>query len=203
MPEPLDHAAAMAHLRAVDPTMRAVIDRIGPLEPKWTRGSPFEALVRSIVYQQLATAAAATIHGRLVALMPGGTPTPESVLALGDEELRGAGLSRQKMAYLRSLALSVQDGTVSLPRLPEMEDEAVIEALTRVKGIGRWSAEIFLMSVLERPDVLASVDIGLLAAVQKAYGLGERPTPREFLAMGEPWRPWRTVACLYLWRSLR
>ena len=200
---PLDHAAAMAHLRAVDPTMRAVVDRIGPLEAKWTRVSPFEALVRSIVFQQLATAAAATIHRRLVALMPDGTPTPGVMLALDDEELRSAGLSRQKMAYLRSLAMSVQDGTVSLPQLPEMEDEAVIEALTRVKGIGRWSAEIFLMSVLERPDVLPSADIGLLAATQKAYGLEKRPTPREFLAMGEPWCPWRTVACFYLWLSLR
>jgi DNA-3-methyladenine glycosylase II len=203
MPEHPDHAAAMAHLRAVDPAMRAVVDRIGPLEAKWPRMSPFEALVRSIIYQQITTAAASTIHRRLVALMPGDMPTPESVLALGDEELRGAGLSRQKTAYLRSLAASVQDGTVSLDRLPEMDDEAVIEALTRVKGIGRWSAEIFLMSVLERPDVLASADIGLLAATQKAYGLEKRPTPREFLELGEPWRPWRTVACLYLWRSLR
>ena len=203
MPELLDHAAAIAHLRAADPTMGAVIDRIGPLEAKWPPMSPFEALVRSIVYQQLATAAAATIHRRLVALMPDGTPTPGVMLALDDEELRSAGLSRQKMAYLRSLALSVQDGSVSLRQLPEMGDEAVIQALTRVKGIGRWSAEIFLMSVLERPDVLASADVGLLAAVQKAYGLEKRPTPSEFLAMGQLWRPWRTVACLYLWRSLR
>ena len=198
-----DHTAAVAHLRAADATLGGIIDRLGPLERKWAVGTPFEALVRSIMNQQLAVAAAAAIHRRLIALMPGGQPTPEAILALDDDQLRAAGVSRQKTAYLRDLSRNLIDGALPLERLAGMDDEGVIEALTRVKCIGKWSAEIFLMSALERPDVLASGDVGLLTAAQRAYGLDKRPSPTEFSALAEPWRPWRTVACLYLWRSLR
>ena len=198
-----DHAAAVAHLRAADATIGGIIDRLGPLEPKWPPMAPFEALVLSIMNQQLAVAAAAAIHRRLIALMPGGQPTAEAILALDDDQLRAAGVSRQKTACLRDVSRNLLDGALPLDRLAGMADEEVVEALTRVKGIGRWSAEIFLMSVLERPDVLASGDVGLLTAAQRAYGLAKRPSPTEFVALAEPWRPWRTVACLYLWRSLR
>ena len=183
--------------------MRRLIDSIGPLERKWPPSTPFEALVRAIVYQQLATRAAQTIHGRLLALMPDGSPTPEAILARSEDELRAAGLSRQKSDYLRSLSRDTSDGSVPLGRLGRMSDEEVISALTRLRGIGPWSAHIFLMAVLERPDVLAVDDLGLRTAAQRAYGLEQRPTPGELERLGEPWRPWRTVAALYLWQSLR
>jgi DNA-3-methyladenine glycosylase II len=183
--------------------MRGIIDRLGPLERKWPKSSPFAALVLAIVHQQLAIRAAQTIHTRLLALMSNGEPTPDALLALTEGELRGAGLSFQKIGYLRDLALKTRDGVLSLSRLGRMSDEEVAGEVTQVRGIGRWSAQILLMSALERPDVLAADDLGLLQAAQKAYGLERRPTPRELEALGEAWRPWRTLACQYLWRSLR
>ena len=162
---------------------------------------PFPALVRTITSQQISTKAAATIHGRLVALMPRGV-TPASLLALTDEQLRAAGLSRQKTAYLRDLAAKTQCGDLPVHSLHELTDDEVIGAIVKVKGLGRWSAEMFLMFRLRRPDVLPVDDLGILTAIQRLYGLRKRPTAERVRKIGEPWRPYRTVACWYLWRSL-
>ena len=162
---------------------------------------PFPALVRTITAQQISTKAAATIHGRLVALMPRGV-TPPALLKLTDEALRGAGLSRQKTAYLRDLATKVGTGELPAHSLHELGDEQVIEAIVKVKGLGRWSAEMFLMFRLHRPDVLPVDDLGIVTAIQRLYGLRTRPKPDRIRKIGEAWRPYRTVACWYLWRSL-
>ncbi len=162
---------------------------------------PFPALVRTITSQQISTKAAATIHGRLVALMPRGV-TPKALLALSDEALRAAGLSRQKTAYLRDLAAKVRSGELPVHTLHELEDEAVIEAIVKVKGLGRWSAEMFLMFRLRRPDVLPVDDLGIVTAIQRLYGLRARPKPDRIRKIGDAWRPYRTVACWFLWRSL-
>lgn len=162
---------------------------------------PFPALVRTITAQQISTKAAATIHGRLVALMPGGV-TPEALLALSDEQLRGAGLSRQKTAYLRDLASKVTSGDLPVHSLHELTDDEVIQAIVKVKGLGRWSAEMFLMFRLQRPDVLPVDDLGIVTAIQRLYGLRKRPKADRIKKIGEAWRPYRTVACWYLWRSL-
>ena len=162
---------------------------------------PFPALVRTITSQQISTKAAATIHGRLVALMPRGV-TPPALLALDDEQLRAAGLSRQKTAYLRDLAGKTQSGELPVHSLHELTDEEVIEAIVKVKGLGRWSAEMFLMFRLRRPDVLPVDDLGIVTAIQRLYGLRKRPKADRIRKIGEPWRPYRTVACWYLWRSL-
>jgi len=162
---------------------------------------PFPALVRTITAQQISTKAAATIHGRLVGLMPGGT-TPTALLALTDVELRAAGLSRQKMAYLRDLAAKVTSGELPVATLHELDDEAVIEAIVKVKGLGRWSAEMFLMFRLRRPDVLPVDDLGIVTAIQRLYGLRKKPKPDRIRKIAEAWRPYRTIACWYLWRSL-
>lgn len=162
---------------------------------------PFPALVRTITAQQISTKAAATIHGRLVALMPRGVH-PKSLLALTDADMRAAGLSRQKTAYLRDLATKVQSGELPVHSLHELEDEAVIEAIVKVKGLGRWSAEMFLMFRLRRPDVLPVDDLGIVNAIQRLYGLRKKPKPDRIRKIAEAWRPYRTVACWYLWRSL-
>ena len=162
---------------------------------------PFAALVRTITAQQISTKAAATIHGRLVALMRGGV-SPESLLALMDVQMREAGMSRQKTSYLRDLATKVQSGELPIASLHELEDEAVIEAIVKVKGLGRWSAEMFLMFRLRRPDVLPVDDLGIVTAIQRLYGLRKKPKPDRIRKIGEAWRPYRTIACWYLWRSL-
>ncbi|HEY2433422.1 MAG TPA: DNA-3-methyladenine glycosylase [Vicinamibacterales bacterium] len=162
---------------------------------------PFPALVRTITSQQISTKAAATIHGRLVGLMPGGV-TPAALLILADEELRGAGLSRQKSAYLRDLATKVQSGELPVDALHELSDDEIIEAIVTVKGLGRWSAEMFLMFRLRRPDVLPVDDLGIVNAIQRLYKLRTRPKADRIRKIGEAWRPYRTVACWYLWRSL-
>jgi DNA-3-methyladenine glycosylase II len=162
---------------------------------------PFPALVRTITAQQISTKAAATIHGRLIALMPGGV-MPDALLELSDDQFRQAGLSRQKAAYLRDLASKVNSGELPIASLHELDDEAVIEAIVKVKGLGRWSAEMFLMFRLRRPDVLPVGDLGIVNAIQRLYGLRKRPTAARMQKIGEAWRPYRTVACWYLWRSL-
>jgi DNA-3-methyladenine glycosylase II len=201
--------AASAHLRAVDPVMAALIDRVGELpEPSRpsTRPNPGEhyaGLLRAIVGQQLSTRAAAAIWQRLLGHFDGRQPTPEEVLAADPEELRAAaGLSRAKTSYLRSLAEHVIEGSLELDRLEELDDDAVIAELVAVKGIGEWSAHMFLMFQLERPDVLAPGDLGIRRGIQIAYGLPELPTPTEVIALAEPWRPYRTAACRYLWRAI-
>jgi len=185
-----------------DPILAPVIRRhrtrspldIPPLEP-------FPALVRTITAQQISTKAAATIHGRLIGLMPGGT-TPHALLALTDAQMREAGLSRQKASYLRDLATKVMSGELPVAMLHELEDEAVIEAIVKVKGLGRWSAEMFLMFRLRRPDVLPVDDLGIVNAIHRLYRLRKKPTPARIRQIAEAWRPYRTIACWYLWRSL-
>ena len=162
---------------------------------------PFPALVRTITAQQISTKAAATIHGRLVALMPNGV-APEAIVALTDGQMRQAGLSRQKSAYLRDLASKVISGELPIASLHELSDEDVIEAIVKVKGLGRWSAEMFLMFRLRRPDVLPVDDLGIVTAIQRLYGLRKKPKAERIRKIGEAWRPYRTVACWYLWRSL-
>jgi DNA-3-methyladenine glycosylase II len=197
-----------AHLHRADPVMARLIDDGGPLpaEPS-IPGRPtdrYGALVRGITGQQLSVKAAASIWGRLLDRFDGHTPTPEQILADDPDELRvAAGFSNAKVVYLRSLAERVESGELDLDGLDDLPDGEVIRALTAVKGIGEWTAHMFLMFTLRRPDVLATGDLGLRNAVMRAYGLDRPPGPAELQTLAEPWRPYRTRACLYLWRSLR
>ena len=197
------HRAAVAHLKRVDPILAEVIARVGAcrLEVRRT-GTHYDALVRSIVYQQLSGKAAGTILRRFTELYPGNRPRAELVLATDEALLRGAGLSRQKMGYLRDLSARVADRSLPLAHLGRLKDDAIIEHLVQVKGIGRWTVQMFLMFRLGRPDVLPELDLGVQNAIQRAYGLKKRPTPKEVLKIGEPWRPYASVASWYLWRSL-
>lgn len=194
---------ALAHLRRVDSVMARVIHDVGPFRLRPRRGhSHFHDLVRSIVFQQLSGRAAGTIHARFTALFPRRHVTPERLLALSDESLRGAGLSRQKIGYLRDLARKVHTGAVPLDRVRHMSDEAIIEHLIQVKGVGTWTAQMFLMFKLGRPDVLPVLDLGIQNAVRRAYGLRRRATPEDVRRVGAVWSPYSTVACWYLWRSV-
>lgn len=180
-----------------------LIERVGPCRLEARReGTHYEALVRSIVFQQLSGKAARTIHDRFRALYPRRRPRPELVLQSTDEALRAAGLSRQKVGYLRDLSARVADGSLPLAHLGRLPDDAIIEHLVQVKGIGRWTVQMFLMFRLGRPDVLPELDLGVQNAIQRAYGLRKRPTPKDVLRIGEPWRPYASVASWYLWRSL-
>jgi DNA-3-methyladenine glycosylase II len=197
----------VAALRAADPVLRAVIDAVGAHGLGDARaGRPadhYGALVRSIVGQQLSTKAARAIYGRLTDRFGGRTPTPEEVLADDPDALRtAAGLSHAKVAYLRSLAEHVIDGSLELSRLGDLPDEEVIDELVAVKGLGLWSAHMFLMFHLQRRDVLPVGDLGIRNAVKRLYALDELPTPAALEAIAEPWRPYRTLACRFLWRSL-
>lgn len=197
-----DPDAACRALADADPRLGAVIDAVGPftLQPR-TMTSPFEALLRSIVYQQLSGKAAATIHGRLTALFPSGTPTPDALLALPDDALRGAGLSRAKAAAAHDLARRTLDGTVpDLEALQALEDDAVVERLTAVRGVGRWTVEMLLLFRLGRPDVYPVTDLGIRKGVARLHALDALPTPREMPEYGAAWRPYRSVASWYLWR---
>jgi DNA-3-methyladenine glycosylase II len=201
-------AGAVSHLRAADPVLAAVIDRVGPLPrgPRPNRPAPGERyaiLVRTITGQQLSTKAADAIWMRLLAHFGGRAPTPQEVLDCDPEELRAAaGLSRAKVVYLRSLAEHVLDGSLELERLEQLDDETVTAELVAVKGLGEWSAHMYLMFQLDRPDVLAPGDLGIRRAVMIEYGLDAMPPPREVVRIAEPWRPYRTTACRYLWRSI-
>ena len=201
-------AAATRTLRSADPVLGALIDRVGPLPARRRKDRPapgehYAGLVRTIVGQQLSTKAAASIYARVLAHFGGRPPTPEEVLAADPEELRAAGgLSRAKTSYLRSLAEHVIDGSLELDRLWELDDDTVLAELVAVKGLGEWSAHMFLMFSLERPDILAPGDLGIRKAIQLAYELDAMPSPAEVTRIGEPWRPHRTTACRYLWRSL-
>ena len=199
---------ADAHLRRADPVLARLIDDFGGPLPaeRDARGRPadhYGALVRSIAGQQLSVKAAAAIWRKLTARFDGRTPTPEEILADDPEELRVAcGFSRAKTSYLISLARHVVDGELHLDRLPELPDEEVIRELTAVKGIGEWTAHMFLMFTLHRPDVLPVGDLGVRNAARRAYNLDAPPPPAALAELAEPWRPFRTRACLYLWRSL-
>lgn len=196
------HADALAHLADADPILGEVIARVGPCRfEARAEGSHFGALARAIVYQQLSGKAAGTIHGRFLDLF-GGEPTPAKLLATPDETLRGVGLSRQKLTYMQDLARHVEEGRLPLDEIARMEDDELIRALVAVKGVGRWTAQMFLMFRLGRPDVLPELDLGVQKAVMLAYRLPEMPKPKELAALGEKWRPYRSIASWYWWRSL-
>lgn len=198
----MDHPA-IPHLKTVDPVLGAVIDRIGKLPPgPRTDGTHLGHLIRAIVYQQLSGKAASTIHGRFEALYGGRPPTPHELLATPDEKLRAVGLSGAKTAYLKDLAARTVAGTLPVDRLQDLDDAALTEALTSVKGIGKWTAQMFLMFRLGRPNVLPDLDLGVRKAIQQVYGLREMPTPQEVQARGAPWSPYASYAAWYLWRSL-
>jgi DNA-3-methyladenine glycosylase II len=195
-------ARAVEELRERDPVLRAVIDRVGAFEPSH-EPDLWWSLVDAIISQQLSVKAAATIAGRVAALGADGLrPTPAEILALPDDTLRACGLSRAKTLYVKDLATKWLDDTLEPHRLSSLSDDEVVEHLVRVKGIGRWTAEMFLIFTLRRPDVLPVDDLGLRVAVQRAYGLPERPGRAELERIGEPWRPYRSAATLFLWRSL-
>ena len=185
--------------------MRRLIDEHGPLSvEERRRGRPddaYGALLRAIVGQQLSTRAARTIYGRLLELFEGRVPTPRELIAADPDAIRAAGLSRPKIAYLRDLAERVEDGELDLDRLDELPDAEVAAQLIAVKGLGQWTVDMFLMFHLGRPDVLPVGDLGIRRAVERLYDLTELPDAREVERIAEPWRPHRTLACLYLWTS--
>ena len=191
---------AILHLKTNDPVLAGIIQRVGNLKPGY-RDPTFESLTRAIVYQQLNGKAARTIYERFE-LATGGRIIPESVLSLTEEQMRKAGLSRQKLSYIRDLAVKTQAGEVNFEHLPALKDDEVIEHLTRVKGIGVWSAQMFLMFALRRPNVLPTGDYGIRAAIQKAYKKRSLPDPDQMIKLARKWEPYRTLACYYLWRSL-
>ena len=198
----IDYMKARRLLARRDPVLRDLMRRYGACGLADSQhADPFVALVHAIISQQLSAKAAATIAGRFDALYSG-FPTPEQVAASPDEKLRAVGLSGQKLTYIRDLCRHVADGSLPLHNLDHMTDDAVIDALTRVKGVGRWTAEMFLMFRLHRPDVLPVGDLGIVKAVQKAYRLRKQPTADRLVRLGESWRPYRSVACWYLWASL-
>ena len=201
-------AADMARARRVlmrrDPVLAPIIRKYGACGIKTGREADiFCGLVEAIVSQQLSTRAAATIYKRVRALLPDdGTPTPEGLLPLSDDALRGAGLSRQKLAYMRDLSRKMLDGTIKSNELQAMSDEEIVAELTKIKGIGRWTVEMLLIFRLSRPDVFPAGDLGIVKAVQKAYKLRKTPDAKRLHAIAERWRPYRSVAAWYLWASL-
>jgi DNA-3-methyladenine glycosylase II len=203
-------AKARKGLAASDPTMAALMERVGRIDiaTRLSRrkeerpGDAYGALLRAIVGQQLSTKAARTIYLRVLDLFGGTTPSPKQLLEASEEDLRGAGLSGRKTEYIRDLASHVIAGELELDRLDRLEDEEVIEEIVAVRGLGRWTAEMFLLFHLERPDVLSGGDLGIRKAIQIEYGLEEMPPPKQVLEIGEAWRPYRSLASLYLWESL-
>jgi DNA-3-methyladenine glycosylase II len=197
---------ALSTLRDGDPVMARLIEEHGALvrrELKDERtGDAYGALLRSIVGQQLSTKAAATIYGRMLELFGGHAPTPRQLLEVDPERIRSAGLSRPKIAYLRDLAEHVEEGRLDLEHLPELPDEEVTAQLTDIKGLGQWTADMFLMFHLGRPDILPVGDQGIRRAVMVEYRLRKLPDPKRMQKIAKPWRPYRTLACLYLWSSL-
>jgi len=191
---------AIQHLKRRDPVLSGIIDRVGDYGIEF-RDPDFETLVKSIVYQQLSGRVANVIFGRVVKAA-GGKLTPENILKLRPSRMRSLGLSGQKTAYIRDLARHTRDGRVNFAELLDLPDEAVIERLTEVKGIGVWTAHMFLIFALRRTDVLPLGDLGIRAAIRKAYGFAELPEPAEMETLAARWRPYCTVASWYLWRSL-
>jgi DNA-3-methyladenine glycosylase II len=191
---------AVNHLKKSDPVLRAIIERVGPCRMEF--GIPeFSSVAEAIVYQQLNGKAAVTIFNRFAALA-GDPLTPEGILKLGDEQLRSVGLSKQKSAYLKDLAKKTADGLLNFARLPEMTDGEVIEHLTQVKGVGVWTAHMFLMFSLRRPNVLPTGDYGVQVAIKKHYKKRKLPKPKDMEKIAKAWEPYRSVACWYMWRSL-
>ena len=194
------------HLSGCDPVLGALVAGHGPLdEAERRRGRPddaYGALLRAIVGQQLSVKAAKTIYDRLCGLYGDRTPTPAELIATDPDELRGVGLSRAKAAYLRDLAEHVEDGELDLEALPQLADDEVSAQLIAIKGLGRWTVDMFLMFHLGRPDILPVGDLGIVKAVQKAYGLRKLPTAERITRICETWRPYRSIAAWYLWQSL-
>jgi 3-methyladenine DNA glycosylase/8-oxoguanine DNA glycosylase len=205
MPSPLkyDPNLAIEQLAAADEKLALLIERVGPFAmPTRETMSPFQMLLRSIVYQQISGKAAASIHARLLSLFPGGKPGPRRMQKLSDEALRGAGMSRPKQRAARDLADKALDGTVPTRRqLERMGDDAIIERLVQVRGIGQWSAEMMLIFQLGRPDVLPATDLGVRKGFQLSHGGRKLPEPKRLLRYGDRWRPYRSVASWYLWQA--
>lgn len=201
--QPVDYTHAERVLTGRDPVLGALIRQYGRCGlAKAQREDPFQAIVEAIVWQQLSGKAAATIFGRFLGLFPDGRfPTAEQVAPKSDEELRNIGFSRQKIGYLRDLCAKMKAGELPFDRLDEMTDDEVIEALTAVKGIGRWTAEMVLMFKLQRPDVLPVDDLGIVKAIRALYRLRKDPAPDRIRRIGEKWRPYRSIASWYLWQS--
>ena len=196
-----DRRAALAALREADPLLRRLIDGYEPFAFRRTERRPFEALLQAIVYQQLSGRAASAIYGRVAALFDGGRPTPRALAALTAEQLRGAGLSRAKVRAVHDLAAKTRSRVVPGPRqVRALSDEEVIERVVQVRGIGRWTGEMLLIQ-LGRPDVLPATDLGIRRGFARMRGLDELPEPAVILEYGERWRPWRSIASLYLWRA--
>jgi DNA-3-methyladenine glycosylase II len=203
-------AKARKALAASDPTMAALIERVGKidlatrLKRRQEERPPdaYGALLRAIVGQQLSTKAARTIYLRVLDLFGGTTPSPEQLLEASEEDLRACGLSGRKTEYIRDLAAHVLSGELELDRLEELGDEEVVAEIVAVRGLGQWTAEMFLLFHLQRPDVLSGGDLGIRKAIQVEYGLEEMPPPKQVLEIGERWRPHRSLASLYLWESL-
>jgi DNA-3-methyladenine glycosylase II len=203
-------AKAKRELAAADPVMGSLIERLGHIDraERLRRRSEerpadaYGALLRAIVGQQLSTKAARTIYLRVLDLFGGATPSPEQLLEASETDLRGAGLSGRKVEYLRDLAAHVISGELELDRLEELSDEGAIEEIVAVRGLGQWTAEMFLLFHLERPDILSGGDLGIRKAVQIEYSLEEMPPPQKVVEIGEIWRPHRSLASLYLWESL-
>jgi DNA-3-methyladenine glycosylase II len=197
---------AVAALREADPVMERLIEEHGAIVRRDLKrerpGDAYGALLRSIVGQQLSTKAASTIYGRLLELFGGHPPTPKQLLKADPDKVRAAGLSRAKVAYLRDLAQHVEEGTLDLERLPDLPDEEVAEQLTAIKGLGQWTADMFLMFHLGRPDILPVGDQGIRRAIMVEYGLRKLPDAKRIQKIAKPWQPYRTLACLYLWSSL-
>lgn len=191
---------AILHLKRCDPVLAAIIEQVGPFRMKYDEPA-FHSLAEAIVYQQLHGKAAATIFRRLSDLA--GQPlTPQRVLKASEEQLRAVGLSKQKLSYLRDLAEKTHNGALDFAHLPELPDEQVIKHLTQVKGIGVWTAHMFLMFSLRRPDVLPVGDLGIQMAIRKHYRKRKLPKPHHMEKIARPWSPYRSVACWYLWQSL-
>jgi DNA-3-methyladenine glycosylase II len=199
---PVEFERARRILMRRDPRLSTLIKRVGPCRlPESRTRHPFAALVRAVIAQQLSGKAAQTIHDRVLALVGGlDQLQPAALLAAEVAALRAAGLSRQKISYLLDLSAHVIDGRLDLHALEDLPDEAVIEAITAVRGFGRWSAEMFLMFRLNRPDVFPVDDLGIVKGMQKLLGMKRRPAPRTMTRLAEAWRPYRSVAAWYLWR---
>ena len=191
---------AINHLKTADPVIAAIIERVGPCRIQ-RRPATFWALARAIVFQQLNGKAATTIWNRLEEAC-GGEATPESILALSEARMRACGLSKQKLSYVRDLAARTLSREIDFERIDQWTDDEVIEHLTRVKGIGEWTAHMFLMFALARPNVLPTGDYGIRAAMKKAYRMRKMPTPKRMQQIAKSWHPYCSYACWYLWRSL-
>ena len=195
-------AIAIAHLQQADAKLADLIDQVGPctLEPR--TGTLLDSLTRAIASQQLSTKAAATIHGRFLALYPDAPPTAAQLLDTDDNTLRSVGLSRPKIRYLKDLAQHIEAGLPELEALAQLSDEEIIKILTQVKGIGQWTVEMLLIFRLQRPNVLPVDDLGIRKGFQRLFDLAALPKKAEMVELAKPWEPYRSIACWYLWRSL-